>query len=389
MDNGMGENRTLYPWLVLVLLYLNIFFGTMAGNCMPPLFSEILKEIPMSKTQMGAVMSMFLVASVFCSPILGALSDKIGCRWIIGISGIIVATAGGLRYFAGSTTFLFVCMFFIGVGYANLITLFPKVLGAWFPPKILATVTGICFSSFILGLAVAMGTSASLLSPAFNGWRGVTVALGAICLVIGIIWMIIYRDRQGEPDDPDEGKIIVSNFKKVFKIRDIWLLSLFNALLTASIMSVNTLLPITLEEKGIPNSGGIVSVMMFSALIFTVIIGIISDKFGKRKIFLIVGGIVTGLCIPCLIFFKGVPLIITLIIAGAFSLPVGAIVFSAVVEVRGAGGLVGTSLGLINMIGTLGGFSGPIIAGMLIDVSGQAWPGFIFMAVAIITGGSY
>ena len=199
--------------------------------------------------------------------------------------------------------------------------------------------------------------------------------------------MIIYRDRQAEAGDRDEGKIIVSSFIKVFKIRDVWLLSLFNALLTTSIMSVNTLLPITLEEKGIQNAGGIVSVMMFSALIFTIIGGVISDRFGKRKMFLIMGGIVTGLCIPCLIIFKGPFLILALIIAGAFSLPAGSIVFSAAVEVEGASALVGTSLGLINMIGTLGGFVGPIIAGMLIDVSGLAWPGFIFMAVSVITGG--
>jgi MFS family permease len=383
----MGENKKWYPWLVLILLYLNMFFAIMAGNCMPPLFSEILKDIPMTKAQMGAVMSMYMIASVFCAPIVGVLSDKIGCRWIIGTAAIVVAVAGGLRYFAGSATALFVYMFFIGTGCATFMTLFPKILGSWFPPKILATVNGICYSSFVLGLAVSMGTSANLLSPAFNGWRGVTVAFGAICMVMGLLWMIIYRDRQADSGDHHEGENVAS-FKKVFKIRDVWLLAFFNALLTASTVSLNALLPITLEEKGIINAGGIISVMMFSSLIFTIFGGILSDRVGKRKIFLIMGGIITGLCIPCLILFEGPLLILALIIAGAFSLPIASIMFSAAVEVKGVGALLaGTSVGLINMIGTSGGFIGPIIAGRLIDISGVPWPGFIFMAVLVIIAG--
>jgi MFS family permease len=81
-------------------------------------------------------------------------------------------------------------------------------------------------------------------------------------------------------------------------------------------------------------------------------------------------------------------MILTLIIVGAFSLPIGSIMFSAVVEVKGVGtSLAGTAVGLISMIGTVGGVIGPITAGMIIDASGQAWPGFVFMAAAVMIGG--
>ncbi len=355
---------------------------------MPPLFSEILKEIPLTKAQMGAVMSMFVVAAIFCAPVLGALSDKVGCRWVIGISGIIVAAAGGLRYFADSAVAIFICMFFIGAGYAAFMTLMPKVLGTWFPPEKMATVTGICFTALTLGIAVALGTSASILSPAFDGWRGVTAALGGICLVMAILWMILYRDRQVEAGGHGDGESMIASFKRVFKIKDVWLLSLFNGLLLTAIMSLIALLPITLEEKGISNAGGIVSTMMLASLIFTIVGGIISDKFGKRKVFLIIGAIITAISIPFMIVFQGIPLILILIVAGVFSGPVGPIVFSAVVEVKGVGtSLAGTSVGFINMIGTMGGFFGPIIAGILMDAFGSPWPGFIYMAAAIFVGG--
>ena len=385
----MENTKGIYPWVVLVLFFFILFFGTIAGQCMPPLFSEIMQEIPLSKTQMGIVMSMFVVASIFTAPILGALSDKVGCRWVIGISGIVVAAAGGMRYFADSAIAIFVCMFFIGAGYGAFMTLFPKVLGSWFPPEKMGTVNAICMTALGLGMAIAMGTSASILSPAFNGWRGAVAFLAVICFIMAVLWMIVYRDRQVEADGSGDGENMLTSFKKVFKVRDVWLLSLFNGLLLTSLMALISLLPITLEERGMSNAGGIVSAMMFASLIGSVAGGIVSDKTGKRKIFIIVGGVVTGLCTPFLIMFSSVPMIIImLVIMGVFSGPVGPIMYSAIVEVKGVGtSLAGTSVGFINMIGTVGGFVGPIIAGSLMDLSGSPVPGFIFMALAVIVGG--
>jgi MFS family permease len=43
-----------------------------------------------------------------------------------------------------------------------------------------------------------------------------------------------------------------------------------------------------------------------------------------------------------------------------------------------------TAVGIIFMIGNTGGFIGPIIAGKIMDISGNNWSGFLLMALALI-----
>jgi cyanate permease len=382
----MENQKTMYSWVVLILLFLNIFFCLMAVNCMPPLFSEIVKEIPLTKAQMGAVFGAVTLASLFFAPLGGGLSDKIGCRWVLGGGALMVAAGGGLRFFVGGAIELILCMFFIGAGFAVFLAIMPKALSTWFPPQELAKVNGICFSSIGFGGAIAMATAAGFLAPAFNGWRGTTVVLASISLAMGILWVLFYRDRQTVADDQSKKGNILANFKTVLRIKDIWLLALYYGFMMTALMAIIALLPITLEEKGVARSGQLVSILMGTSVIFNIVGGAVSDKVGKRKPFLIVCAIVFGICIPAYLVFTGVPLVLILIFAGAALGPTAPIVMTIPVEIEQIGSsLAGTALGFILMIGNTGSFFGPIIAGTLMDVSGSAWTGFIFMsAVAIL-----
>ena len=122
----MEEQTYPFRWVVLALMFLSLFAATIAMQCMPPLFSEITEQIPLTKAQMGTIMGVITLASLFFAPIGGALSDKLGARWAFGIAAIIVALAGGFRYVAGSVNDLIVCMFLIGAGMAMYPLTFPR-----------------------------------------------------------------------------------------------------------------------------------------------------------------------------------------------------------------------------------------------------------------------
>ena len=54
------------------------------------------------------------------------------------------------------------------------------------------------------------------------------------------------------------------------------------------------------------------------------------------------------------------------------------------VEMPGIGPLfAGTALGILFMIGNAGGFFGPIVTGWLMDTTGSAWSGFIFVVLLL------
>ncbi len=381
----MEEQTYPFRWVVLALMFLSLFAATIAMQCMPPLFSEITEQIPLTKVQMGTIMGVITLASLFFAPIGGALSDKLGARWAFGIAAIIVALSGGFRYVAGSVNDLVVCMFLIGAGMAMYAPNLPKALGNWFPKKDLAMANGISISGMGIGGAIAMVTAKSVLSPSFGGWRGTMVFLGGLVLLVAILWMIVYRDRPLEGAAQRKKLNVFQNFKDVLKVKDIWLIAIYYGLNMISLLAVVTLLPITLEERGVENAGGMVGIMMGATVVFNILGGMLSDRVGKRKPFLLICAVVFGLCVLGFANFTGTALIVVLIIAGAAMGTIAPVLMSVPVEMERIGtALVGSAIGFIFMLGNTGGFVGPVVAGRLMDMSDSSLPGFIFIAAALI-----
>jgi len=381
----MEAQKSNFRWVVLVLLFLSLFTATLSMQCMPPLFSEIAEQIPLTKAQMGTIMGVITLASLIFAPIGGALCDKLGSRWALGASAVIVAAAGMCRYFAGSATDLIICMLILGAGMAMYPPNLPKALGTWFPRQDLAMANGICISGMGIGGAIVMATAKSVLSPNLGGWRGTVVFLSAFVLAVAILWMLFYKDRSTGTAAEKKKQNVFENFKKVLKVRDIWLIALYYGLNMISLLAVITLLPLTLEERGVEKSGELVGVMMGATVVFNILGGIISDKVGKRKPFLLICAVVFGVCVLGFANFTGTMLIIVLIIAGAAMGTIAPVLMSVPVEMEKIGtALAGTAMGFIFMLGNTGGFVGPVVAGKLMDMAGTSMPGFIFIASALI-----
>jgi nitrate/nitrite transporter NarK len=76
---------------------------------------------------------------------------------------------------------------------------------------------------------------------------------------------------------------------------------------------------------------------------------------------------------------------ICLVIAGAAAGPFLPVSTAMPVEMPGIGPvLAGTALGILFMIGNTGGFFGPIVTGWLMDTTGSAWSGFIFVVLLLL-----
>lgn len=370
--------------MVLGLLFINIFFCAMAMVSISPLFSEVMKEIPLTGPQMGMVMGVVPLASLLFAPLGGGLSDKVGCRLVFGGAAVLAVVAGGLRYYVASPMQLMLCMLFIGAGLAIFTTVMPKALSSWFPPQNLTQANGIGMSSMGFGQAVAMATAVGVMAPAFGGWRGAMVAFAVGSLICGILLMLFYKEGQVSAGGSQAGQAS-GGFKDVLKIKDIWMLAFFYGLFMIDLMGLTAFLPSILEKKGISNAGGLVAIWMITSVIFNIVGAIVSDIVGKRKPFLIGCGIVFAICIPCFITLTGVPLIIALFLAGAAVGTAVPIVMTVPVEIKQIGpALAGTAMGVVFMIGNTGGFVGPVITGMLLGMSTSVMPAFIFMAVAAL-----
>jgi cyanate permease len=337
----------------------------------------------MTKAQMGMIMGALTLASLIFAPIGGALSDRIGSRWAFGMAILIIAVGSVLRAAAGSVTGLVCFMFIIGAGIAVVGPNMPKALGMWFPKNELAMANGIAMAAMGIGGAIAMGISATVLSPALGGWRNIMLIVSAFVLASGVLWMFFFREQQ-VPGAEKPRQNIAANFKKVLGVKDLWLLAAFYGFNMVGLMSTIALLPTTLEERGVTNAGVYVSLMMGTTVVFNILGGLLSDRTGKRKPFLLVSAAMLGLCFISFATVTGVPLIAGLVLAGAALGTIATVLMIIPVELETIGQqLAATAVGLIFMIGNTAGFIGPIVSGKLIDVTGSPWGGFLFMGVAL------
>lgn len=89
-------------WGIVALLFMVLIVLQQTFACLPPLFSEIQREVPMTKTEMGVVFAMVTVASIFLALVAGSVSDRFGSRWIVAGALLVAGLCAGMRFFVTS-----------------------------------------------------------------------------------------------------------------------------------------------------------------------------------------------------------------------------------------------------------------------------------------------
>jgi MFS family permease len=383
----MNTTRPVYKWIVLVVLFLNIMFGFGTVNIIAPLSLEIDQDIGLTIAQVTAVFAFYTLASPIFSPIGGVMADKYGARKVLTIAGLILSAASVGRYFVSSGNQLIAVMFVAGAGFACFGPVIPKALSTVFTPKEFGKANGIVFSAFWVGSTLAFALSASVLSPALGGWRMTALVIGVLSALMAIIWGLVFRDDAGavseSPVDADSKPPASGSFTQMIKNPNIIRLSLFYALCVAGLFTILSVLPRVLEDRGIEQPGMLAALLTGAMVAFNILGGMISDRVGRKPV-LVVSALLFGLCIPLMLLSSGVMLAIVLLVAGAAAGPIIPVSTAMPVEMPDVGpALAGTALGVLFMIGNLGGFFGPLIAGKMIEVTGTPWSGFLFVAVLL------
>lgn len=386
----MIENETSFRWVVLLLTVLvNLFAGGMSLNCMPPLYGEIAREIPMTHTQWGALWgSSFLPMMVF-SLLGGMYADRVGTRWIVGLATIAMGVFGIGRAFAQEYNHLIFLMFFLGIGFALLMPNLSKSLAHWFPSNELGLANGFLTVGICIGSGSALLISGVYLSPLMGGWRNVMWAYGVICITLGIFWLLVFREHHTfQQDQENETFSFRTSLSIVIRVKDLWLLMLSRFCIVGVLIAVIGFLPELLTSQGMKQTFADLS----SSLIYYVnIIGVIavpllSDKLGLRKIFIWPCALCAALLVITLGVYQGITI---LVICSLLGLIVGFIPLMNTIPVEMEGiklRYAGTALGLLLTVGTLGSFLAPLMGGILIDTTGSEITAFLFWGILMAIG---
>jgi MFS family permease len=166
--------------------------------------AEIRRELHLSNTQLGFVLSAFAYPYLLFQIFGGWIGDRVGPRRTLLSCGLIWATATILTGVAGGLVSLFFVRVLLGVGEGATFPVATRAMQSWTPVGGRGFAQGITHSFARLGNAATPPVVAALM--AVVGWRGAFVALGAVSLVWVAAWGLYFRDDPAQHPGvaPDE-----------------------------------------------------------------------------------------------------------------------------------------------------------------------------------------
>jgi MFS family permease len=301
MNNQSSNPVSPYRWVVLALFML----PAVATQVQWITFAPIAKDMAalFSGGRAAAIDMLAIVFMLVYIPVSFPASwciDKLGLKWGTGIGVIILGLSGFLRVFAPDYTWLLIFQVGCAVGQPFVLNSFTKLAANWFPEKEEALASGLATMSLFVGLLVAMFAGDFVLAHYRAGGDtrgGVSLLLwiyGIFSLASMILYLVFVKDKPKIPPNPIAAEKKVSirvGIKALFKNRDfIFLLcaffiglGAFNAISAKIDFIFNR--PLDIDPKLAP---GIVGGLMILGGIFgAVILSALSDRYRKRKLFMV------------------------------------------------------------------------------------------------------
>jgi len=393
-----------FMFLLYIVAYLdrvNVGFAALQMNA----------ELKLSNAVFGFGSGIFFIGYFLFEIPSNLILHKIGARiWIARIMITWGVIASAMMFVEGPKSF-YALRFLLGFAEAGFFPGMILYLTYWFPHKYLARNVALFMTATALAGVVGGPVSGALLEMhgmcGLSGWQWLFLLEGIPAVLLGFAVFVYLPERpeksawlpQEEKDWLRERLTSEHHEKAVEKEQGflhvlqsfrVWVLCLIYFTLVVSMYGIALWMPLMLKSiTGFSNFlVGIVSIFPYlAAAVFMVIIGILSDQTGERRLY-IAGSLMLAAVGFFFSVFTGSPVwsVVCLIIAaagiwGALG-PFWAFAGSFLSGAGAAGGFA-----LINSIGNLGGFTGPWLMGLFKDSTGSYTTGMIFLGLIIFAGG--
>ncbi len=172
-------------FLLAVLLYVD-------RVCISAAKGPVTKDLGLSDQQFGWVLSAFALGYALLQTPTGALSDRLGPRWVLTAVVTLWSLFTGLTAAAWNFASMLVIRFLFGAGEAGAFPGMARAIFAWLPMKERGVATGVNFAGGRLGAAFALPVVAAMIERL--GWKQSFVILMLIGFGWAGAWCLWFRD---------------------------------------------------------------------------------------------------------------------------------------------------------------------------------------------------
>ncbi len=380
-----AQSRGIYRgWHVIGVsaLSIGVILGTVQFTF--GFFIEPLEqEFGWSRTQVNFALSIGVVTS-FLSPIVGNLMDRVGAKWTMAGSILLVAIAFLLRSIMTELWqfYLFSAVMFAGTPGATMMPAGRLVL-TWFP-KTRGRMMGIVTSGNNIGSGLAVPIIAVLIGAV--GWRWTWALMGIVLIGLAMLVVLVIRDnsedvikeqrkRWAPPEVSEQDKSVLKGGMTVsaaVRTSAFWFLVIGMTLQQFVRTGVVSQMVPHLEQVGFTRT--IAASMMIVLAVFAgsskLIFGRLSESITARVSFIVIM-ILQGIGLSILLVSGGS--IVTwgaIVVFGLGMGGVGALTPLVIFDMFGLKQF-GSIMGLTRMAIAVPIFVGPIMAGFIFDARGK------------------
>src|SRR5437879_12096824 len=183
---------------LVVLTLINLF--NYLDRWIVAALAESMKhsELRLSDTQLGSLMTGFIIVYMIAAPLFGLLGDARSRTRLLGLGVAIWSVATALAGLATSSASLFAARAAVGVGEAAYGTISPAPLADYFPRERRGRVFAGFFAATPIG--PALGAILGGLVDHYFGWRQAFFVAGVPGLVLSALALRLYDPPRGAPD---------------------------------------------------------------------------------------------------------------------------------------------------------------------------------------------
>lgn len=361
MNNIRANNS--YKWIVLAISFSMMVGFSLSLQALPPLFEQIMKDIHFSNAQAGRLMGVYAIPGIFLPFAVAFLSNRFDIKKLI-IIALIVMIAGLVAFsFAGSFSFLVLYRLVVGIGATVLTVLAPLLITLVFDQKKIGIAMGIFNIAVPIGTVIAANLFGSLGQRL--GWRLILMGVaGFLAVVLFLVIFALSLQKNEGPKKPNKNKESAPKFSgslNLWFISAIWLLSNFQ------LVAYVTFGPQFYQSIGLSNqqAGFLTSLSMLAGIFLTPIIGVLFDKTGRKKPYLLIGSTIILISFVALAtHFQGLSLWAATL--GVGFAPISVFVFAHLPETIKPHE-AGMGMGILTATSNIGTTIGPSVLGSILD----------------------
>jgi MFS family permease len=286
-----------YRWVVLGAFALLNAVVQANWITFAPVTNDAAAFYRVSELRIGLLSMVFMVVFVVVSIPASYIIDTFGLRIGVGVGAVLTAGFGLTRgLFGADYGWVFASQVGLAAGQPFVLNAITKVGARWFPLEERATAAAVPSLAQFVGIIAAMAATPALLDAL--GMRRMLVGYGVLSVVVGAAALVFVRERPPTPPGDaalEEHTAVFEGLRHILRSRDMLVLLFLFFVGLGMFNAISTWIEEIVAPRGFDSTqaGMVGAAMVLGGIVGAALLSVLSDRFRRRKPFLVLA--VTGM----------------------------------------------------------------------------------------------